>query len=114
MKKLFIFILLLMLLFQFRTHPLVEPHLSTVKQLVLNKAEFTMGIDNFNHLQTDLRKLNSKISSYEVDYIVQHITNYESANQFWDARCSDHTLSHSVLTGYAIENICQVLEKHLQ
>jgi len=113
MKKTLFIIVLILAVVNFRDHPLLIPYTSKVINLVSMKAKSTAGVIVTPQILEDLKVLESVISSYEFNYIINQIQTVEQANYFYVAQCHDIELSHTVLTHYAIKKTCDILTENL-
>lgn len=113
MKKMLFIIVLILGLVNFRDHPLLKPYTHKVLNLVSEQARSTAGIIESPKVFDDLKVLESEISSYEYNFIINKIHDVDQANVFYRAQCHDIELSHVVLTRYSIKKTCDILSKYL-
>ena len=113
MKKILFLIVIILLVVEFRHHPLMEPYTQHISSLVSKQAKKATGISDFPELVTELKSLESTISSHEFSFIVEQITNHKQAKSFFDKQCVNVELSHMVLTSYTIKKTCHILEGYI-
>jgi len=113
MKKILFLIVTVLLVVEFRHHPLLEPYTKKISALVSKQAQKTVGISNFPELLTDLKSLESIISPHEFSFVIEKISHHKQAKLFYGKQCINIELSHMVLTRYAMKKTCSILEGYI-
>jgi len=113
MKKILFLIVTILLIVEFRHHPLLEPYAKKLTALASKQAQETIGISNFPELLTDLKSLESIISPHEFSFVIEKISDNKQAKLFYGKQCRNIELSHMILTRYAMKKTCNILVGHI-
>jgi len=109
MKKILFLIVTILLVVEFRHHPLLEPYTQKVSAIVSKQAQETIGLNDFPELLTDLETLESIIAPHEFNFVRDKIVDYKQAKYFHSKQCKNTDLTHMILTRYAIKKTCKIL-----
>lgn len=113
MKKVLFLVVVVLLVVEFRGHPILKPYTDRLVSLVSIQAKKSAGVSDFPKFIADLEKLSAVIAPHEYNYLINELTDFKKVEVFYYKQCGNINLSHMTLTGYSIKKTCRIIEEYL-
>lgn len=115
MRMLIWFVVIILIGIEISKQPMFVDWVDEMERKALNKASDAVGKTSLSKITAELEQLKDTISDGELSYLKSNISTMEQAKRFKVTYCDTSSrLTHVVLTEYSFEQICTVLNKHIE